>query len=146
VYKQNLKARLAPVLAAVPRPTYVVMQLAGTATWEADTISDRLIQTWFSRTDVHLRVLQSVPPPTPAWKTWWRVELGDDAAGVRFVVPLSDDPRPVPWTHVAIVRFDGEQVVVPPVVASTDLVGLEVDVRRATPISQAELVRRLQSP
>jgi len=135
--ERALRDGIAPLLERLGTPAHVLVQLDERTRWPiTDEFSDTYIQTWFWRSDVHMRVLSADPPPDPGWARWWRVELGEDDVGVRFAA-VNAGQEAVPWSHVALVRFDGERVSVPALVTAADLEGLQVDLRRAGPILQA---------
>ncbi len=143
-FERRWKEALAPVVKAMPRPTYVLVRLGERgAYWNYETLSDRYIQSWFEDDRVHMRVLQREASPYEGW-TWWRVRLGDEVAGVGHAVPVSGSLVPAPWSNVVLVDFDGERLTVPTTITAAELAGFQVDFQRVWPISQLSQVERLR--
>jgi hypothetical protein len=124
-------------LLAAEAPGNLVFILRPNVPWlYGDTLSDVFVQTLTRRPNVHMRVLQSDPPPEPAWAAWWRVRFERDTVFVGDAVRMSGES--LPYSQVRIVSFNGHSIREIDPATERDFRGLQVDWQRDTPIHRRE--------
>jgi hypothetical protein len=122
---------------AAETPGNLVFILRPDVPWlYSDVLSDVFVQTLTRRQNVHMRVLQSDPPPEPAWAAWWRVRFETDSVFVGNSVRMIGEN--LPYSQVRIVSFNGRSIHEIDPATEQDFRGLQVDWQRDTPIHRRD--------
>jgi hypothetical protein len=75
---------MAQVMSREPDVKHFVVRLEPDAAWmSTDALSSLYANTWFQNRGVTLRIIQSVPSPTPEWTSWWPVVFASDEVGIK---------------------------------------------------------------
>jgi hypothetical protein len=93
-------------------------------------------QTLLHDNNATIRMISSVPAPEQ--QPYWMVTFDNDNVGVINATDYTD-MKPVSYSNLWVVFFDGKKVTVPSTIDQKDFAGLQVDWKRTTPINQKDI-------
>lgn len=138
-YQKNLKKGIKRIARGAGEKAYFLLRFTQPYDPDLNTIPiviANYANTMLPHNNIFLRPIAHYP--SPGFKPFWRIEIGEDSFGVKNAGPIGDS-SPVPFKNLWIVYFDGKKVWVPTVLYKKDFAGLEVDWNRKLPLNQAKL-------